>query len=1237
MFDERTFIARVESSDIEELTKILLRPTKGEEKALLIHFGEERYQRMHDMALKRSVSRAVKQLKGNVVVIHGIMGGELTSYDRKGASDSLWVNVFNLMRGWIDRLRLNESGRSEVNDDYDVRATGIMKSHYGELMLSLSENWKVRAFWFDWRRDLKLAAASLQAQISGWFEDDEPVHIVAHSMGGLVARAFIRNYEPRWQSMYDTAGEGRAGGRFIMLGTPYYGSYNIPQIMTGLEPMVRKLARFDFRHNREQVLEIVRTFVGCYQMLPSPHAIRRDANLDDQTIKRIEAGEEKNSELLKSYTAFKNAEALYDTSTYTGMNLPQRHLVAAGKFHEDLDNVKIDADRMRYIAGFNRPTPSGIKNLKELGAHASYQMDMMGDGRVTHALGIPKVRDDRGEIVRIPTYYVDADHGDLPANEEVIGALDELLETGSTGKLSSSLPAATRGVSSEVAPEASADEDEAEIRRVQDLLHNLERDRSILDDKNYLLSEERKLREELTRGYLTHSADKRARSADETQKNGSDRRLTVALVYGKIEDVGDVSKMSETKTVDAIAVGHYLGGKPVAAERALDVAISRAFSRDYKDSRDDLPENELIITQYTERGTIRGELGQPFFLNDPRAARNKRVIAIAGMGLPGYFGVPELKVLARELSWALERMGKRHLASVVIGTGNGNLAIGEAISAWLSGLSQSILGVKREADQQRPKGVPAKKDQYLNRITFVEYDPLKIAALDKAIVDEQERLESENGIKIDYKPIKQTPKLIATLEKDILRRARKEWKKQKEKFEQDGASSGADRPRERVPTRMTFAYINKAYHFTAITEDASIPERIIPLDSRLVEDANDELAGEADIEKQFERGRFIEHLLIPRDLRQELYKDAPVVLMLDSTTARIHWEMMAQSAAKGAPPPVVGDASRNFKYRDSYLGTSRGLTRQFRSTFAPPPEPPPPPVRVMRVLIVADPAEDKPLSGAEAEGAEVAELFESFNTIYNLPHNRVEVMRMFGPRKATRTNVLRELMLQPYDVLHFAGHCVYRANDDPNLTGWIFHAGKKELLTANELTRIDRVPKFIFSNACESGVTPDRTEGRNVDLAPSFAEAFFARGVSNFVCTAWPVNDIAARLFALRLYSGLLGIEKAGLEDESAGVENAASYRKRDRLEAMYEAMREARCLIAASPSGALTWGAYQHYGKPGFTFFDPETLSAARPNVPARDNTAPPKQTRAAAATGNGSTKTRTTGKRPSLKKSAK
>ena len=121
----------------------------------------------------------------------------------------------------------------------------------------------------------------------------------------------------------------------------------------------------------------------------------------------------------------------------------------------------------------------------------------------------------------------------------------------------------------------------------------------------------------------------------------------------------------------------------------------------------------------------------------------------------------------------------------------------------------------------------------------------------------------------------------------------------------------------------------------------------------------------------------MEQLLIPEDLRGQLSSNAPLVMMLDSTTARIHWEMLAQSELSAVPLKAVdrrGDAEPRPNQADSFhrfFGTSRGFTRQLRTVLAPPPDPPPPASRLLRVLIVADPAKAKKALGWEAEFRDV--------------------------------------------------------------------------------------------------------------------------------------------------------------------------------------------------------------------------------------------------------------------------
>lgn len=370
-------------------------------------------------------------------------------------------------------------------------------------------------------------------------------------------------------------------------------------------------------------------------------------------------------------------------------------------------------------------------------------------------------------------------------------------------------------------------------------------------------------------------------------------------------------------------------------------------------------------------------------------------------------------------------------------------------------------------------------------------------------------------------------------------------------------------------TRISVQLLADTYRFGAVTSSASIPEREIPLDRRLVEQANDELMVEEDEGKQVERGRFLSMLLFPHDLGPAILSGNPLILQLDASTARLHWELAAE------PDWLGGDPTEQF------LSISRGLTRQLRTKLAPPPDPPPPPQRVLRVMVVADPAEDAHLPGAQEEGMAVADLFERFNEVYRNSKCRVEVVRFFGPYEATRTTVLRELMLHSWDVLHFAGHCSYDP-ENPAASGWLFSRGER--ISARELHRLDRIPRFVFSNACESGITPDRADMASQELAPSFAESFFERGVTTFVCTAWPIDDAAATRFALELYRHLLGIDHGG--------------GRRD-LCPMYEAMKAARRAIAVGsretdspfPGGARTWGAYQHYGNPFFRLFDADAI----------------------------------------------
>jgi hypothetical protein len=1149
MLDERAFIEQVEAANADELGELLAHPASEEQRALRVHLGPERYQRMHSLALRRSrAQRANRMPRGNVIVIPGIMGSQLTAYDRDGNADRIWINPVNIVNGRLDRLRLDDDGRSEATAGCDVRATGILKRYYGELLLSLSERWTVRAFWYDWRRSIDDAAAELSSRVQDWF-GDEPAHIVAHGMGGLVARAFIRDDARRWRRMQDPALV--RGGRLIMLGVPNRGSFSIPPALFGLDATLDKLERLDLRHNKEEIQQIFTSFVGTYEMLPEP--------------------------------AVPGADRLYEAATYDTVAVPPARLKSARDFHTSLRGVA-DAARMICVLGSNRPTLCGIKAGRiRPDKLAAYEVTLDGDGRVTHALG--RLEDRHHTEVR--TYYIDEDHGGLSSNRKLLDALEDLLESGTTNDLperpedlrSDGRPSTTKADARlDLASRATEESGELETllgrsSRWRDLRRTkIERGGAgaSMDGDPFLSAHEREIEEILTRGELG-SRTARARKEPSKVPFGP-AEIEIRVVGDAIERVGATAP-ADGDPIDVIAVGHYLGVRPEGAELALDRAISLSSQPGSRARRSVEETAELLLTQFSQRGILPSGLGQPFFLVDPRQRAStggtpgERIIAIVGMGPSGRFGEAQLAVVARELCWAVGRMGKRHLATVLIGAGNGNLPAREATLAWLRGIKSAVTGTDRD-DPRR-----------LRRVTFVESSPGKFRAIHQAIADEQIRLSEEKRLGIDFVPLTDDELDKVT---DALAAKRR----------QDPDTKVDSRDPEAPPTRLTVTIDNGGYLFGAITSNASIPERRIDIDRDLVDSANDDLAAMWDADAQIDRGRYLEQLLLPDELRGQVYSPTPLVLMLDTATARIHWEMIALS-----DPDLVGarddddghlaqiPGAEDFDSR-RFLGTSRGLTRQLRATFAPPPDPTPPPRRLLRVLVVADPAEDAPLPGAEEEGEAIANLFERFNDIYTgVSDNRVEVVRLLGPQEATRNAVLRELTNRSYDVLHFAGHCVYD-KDNPRASGWIF--SHKERITAAELDRVDRVPAFVFSNACESGITRDRSTTRSAELAPTFAETFFRRNVSNFVCTAWPVNDQASELFARTLYQHLLGMVPS--RDRPGRVYSVAS-----NVMPMHVAMRQARLATAVDPNGSQSWGAYQHYGNPYMYLFDPRTMKETR------------------------------------------
>jgi hypothetical protein len=1132
-----TLIARLSSADTDELVHLLAHPSLEQEELLRLYLGAERFRRLRGLALRRQAIRRElgDQPLGNVIIVPDLIANEL-SVDRGGTREQIWLNARTVTGGHLSCLRLADNGLADANPNPPLRVTGLMKRYYGELILTLAQRWNVQLFAYDWRKSLTLAATQLQARIDECFPAGQKVNIVAAVGGGIVSRLYIARHASHWR---------QRGGRLITLGTPHTGAVTYVQALAGHLDIARWVELLDPINDWQDFLTIVRSFPSIYQLLP----------------------------FAKSPT-----DPLYEASTYGGTAVVrQEHLENARQVQQTL-LAAVDPARMIAVIGYNRPTFSGVKVSRFKPAMENpfaprISVEEMrhfyevgdGDGTVARTAAELMTADDQPA----PTYYVDVSCADLLAAPAVLRSLDDLLtvslkndawqQVGQHLGLQTAdkaVPASKRDGLIDTSQQI-----EQEWQETRRKLENSARRVLAARGTSAALETadaERTIEDIVLRHLSAISIGGLRRSPSAVPFDPP--KIALDVVVGDITDLATLPISGEP--VDALAVGYYAGGMPHGALRQLDTILTPLVHSDTSaPTTPTAHEADLLITQLIQRGIIRGDLASLFLLPDPRPTDKKspRLIAIAGMGLPGRFGAPELTILARELCWTMGHLGKRHLATVLIGAGDKNMLVSEAIHAWVRGIKAALTGASGV-------GEPA-----LHQITFVERDPRKLPHMNQALERVAAELAARKRMYVGYTPFDDAQKqLIRTAMRQRINAEAKQLLDQVE----PGEAGESDY--EAPPVRITVEYENNTYRFGAITGEASVPERDIALDPCLVVQANDELAAPGDLAEQQRQGEFMARLLFPADFRTDLSGGAPVMLTVDATTARIHWELLAlpeeRSLANGED--LVGIPGDEASER--FLGLTFGLTRQLRSSFAHRSEPMPARHRQLRVLVVADPAADARLPGAEEEGDAVADLLEAFNLI-TTTKNRVEVVRLIGPAEATRTRVLQHLLTRKYDVLHFAGHCLYNESN-PTASGWVFT--NQELLTANEIQRVDRVPSLVISNACESGVTPDRSGDRSSGLAPSFAETFFARGVANFICTAWPVGDREARDFALSLYADLLGLtfnspnRKHALRIESRNYSPGPP-------QPMYRAMRNARRAIANLPYDRHSWGAYQHYGNP--------------------------------------------------------
>ncbi|MBL8280247.1 MAG: CHAT domain-containing protein [Pelomonas sp.] len=356
------------------------------------------------------------QDKPILVVLPGIMGSELALQD----GSPVWLGLGALLTGRLRHLPLDPANPGNTA----LRASGLVPTAYERLLVEAERHFRVMAWPYDWRRSIDDLGADLRQQLDQLLADErtgdraQAVHLLAHSMGGLVARSAL--FKQRGQ---DAGGSAtghcetqtwldikKLGGRLVMLGTPNLGSYAPVQLLAQQHRMSQLLAIMARQVSGEDMARYGAGFDGLLQMLPAePSDVVGDLFVDAswRALQRsVPSVQRPDSRTLKRASELR---AWRDQSFAELRDKADPHVL--------------------YVAGSGL-TPVGLALPPNPGGALAFRQTMAGDGTVPWLSTLKPAQ----------TWYANCSHGDLGDYPAAFEAYFELLRQGRTARLAQQPP-----------------------------------------------------------------------------------------------------------------------------------------------------------------------------------------------------------------------------------------------------------------------------------------------------------------------------------------------------------------------------------------------------------------------------------------------------------------------------------------------------------------------------------------------------------------------------------------------------------------------------------------------------------------------------------------------------------------------------------------------------------------------------------------------------------------------------
>ncbi|MBR0565108.1 CHAT domain-containing protein [Azoarcus sp. L1K30] len=1046
-----------------------------------------------------------------VVYLPGIMGSELSAN-----GDDVWLNLLAMGLGGLSRIAI-DSGETIEPDD-------VVRLAYGKLKDHLHERHYLETFTYDWRQPLTVLGPTFARALTDILarHPDQPVRILAHSMGGLVVRAAFAHDATLWDRIV-----ARDGGRLVMMGTPNHGAHLMVQTLFGLSDTMRMLARLDLRHPMSEVLKIVGAFQGAINLLPAPGFIDAGGYSGEQFYRAEEwerlANHNNDFWFGKKLCGRPNAAALALTRT-------------VWEQLADTAWMQRQPERIHYVYGKADATPCGLveqrrpdgSTLNLLIAETPF-----GDGSVTWR---------SGRLSAIPAencWLMPVDHTGLANTPKYFDEIDALLEgrqpalkrlPTTRGEEAGADAARTRRAGP---PPGWPGEDEAILNilgghvevgeapapKATLSIRVAARDLRFVhvpvlcghyrDDP--IAGAEWAIDSCLVNGALTHRKQLGIHSGElgsativlmprsmEERKRQSGRG---AVVVG----LGPMGKLAAAGVTEAVRAGvlRYLlhAGDRYGEECALQAdAVSPTATLELPLASVLIGSNSAAQLEIAEsvKAVVLGVLFANRDFNRSRAERGEREVRVARLELIELYldtaisAAHEVGKLERSLERELQQVDTRIDAATELHFGMG---VRQRLRSGGGGTYWPRLQVT-DADRD---DTGCAEECYVPRIA----NPIPPRILSHIL-----KVYGRGGDVTDTPPV-----------------------------------TGFDLPPDTRPARrLRFTYMGEKARAESVS-----PVRQPGAVETLIEET---LGGHAST--QYAQGsgfgNTLFQLLVPLEFKAAARKTDRLMLVVDRMTANLPWELLETD---GKPMVLKTRMVRQFVTSDfrrevirpdglSACVISNPSTEGYHAQFGGPGWTP-------RIGADGKPEADRlpSLPGAAEEGDAIIGVLERAN--YTVAH---------APPDCRASDVFTRLFSGNWRIVVINAHGIFgkRARDGSYRSGVVLSDGL--LLSASEIELMETVPELVFINCCH--LAKGGSGGGR--LAASLSQELIAMGVRCIVAAGWEVRDDAAKLFATTFFEQML--------------EHGASFG---------DAVHRARDTTFNAHRDCNTWGAYQAYGDPDF------------------------------------------------------